>query len=194
MAPALHNPSVMRKIFVILGWLTAGVGSASGQEFLKREVFGNIGVGKTYDDEGSLGKGINGGGGFGYRLTHRFGVEAEINGFQTKRVFSPDFAPFRASGAFVLGNGLWYLNRGRAQIFLIGGVGMLHVQNRVSFAGSVDRSDNGVAMAFGAGVKIFVRPHILLRPEFRIYGGDSGQAVETPFTDMRFSMGVGYTW
>jgi hypothetical protein len=49
-------------------------------------------------------------------------------------------------------------------------------------------------MAFGAGVKIFVRPHILLRPEFRIYGGDSGQAVETPFTDMRFSMGVGYTW
>ena len=101
MAPALHNQSVMRKIFVVLGWLTAGIGSVSGQEFLKREVFGNIGVGKTYDDEGSLGKGINGGGGIGYRLTDRFGVEAEVNGFRTKRVFSPDFAPFRASGAFV---------------------------------------------------------------------------------------------
>ncbi len=181
------------KTAAVLVWLALGIVSASGQEY-RREVFGSIGVGKTYDDEGSLGKGLNGGGGFGYRLTQRFGVEGEVNGFATKRTFSPAFAPFRASGVFVNGNGLFYLNQGRAQAFLIGGVGMLHVQNDSSFAGPVNRSSNGLAINFGAGVKVFLTPHVLLRPEFRIYGANSGNAVESPFTDMRFSIGAGYAW
>ena len=60
-------------------------------DYPRAEVFGAIGVGKTGDDEGGLGSGINGGGGIGYRIVRRLGVEAEINGFRTKRTFSSAF-------------------------------------------------------------------------------------------------------
>ena len=75
-------------------------------------MFGAIGIGKTHDDEGSLGSGLNAGGGFGYRLSRRFAVEAEVNAFRTQRDFSSSFAPLQANGAHVMGSGVLYLNRG----------------------------------------------------------------------------------
>lgn len=185
----------MGRLLAVLGLYFVAAASTSGQEYMKREVFGSVGVGKTYDDEGSLGKGINGAGGAGYRLTRRFGVEVEVSGFQTKREIAFTPAPFQARGALVMANGLLYLNRGRGQFYLIGGAGMLHIRNQVGFGGvPVNRSDNGLAVDFGIGVKIFATSHIVLRPEARIFGGDSGRAVEAPFTDMRFSIGAGYCW
>lgn len=185
----------MYRLLGFAGLCLAGAAPIWCQDFLKREVFGSIGIGKTYDDEGSLGQGLNGGGGFGYRLTHRFGVEAEVNAFRTRRDFSSAFAPFQASGALVLGNGLLYLNRGRGQVYLIGGAGLLHVRNRVRFGGvPLNRTDRGLAVGLGIGVKIFATKHFVLRPDARIYGGNSGSAVEAPFTDLRFSMGAGYCW
>jgi len=73
-------------------------------------------------------------------------------------------------------------------------LGILHAKNQSSFAGPVDRSTTGLAVDFGCGVKIFATTHLVLRPEFRIYAGNSGTVIETPFSDMRFSMGVGYAW
>ena len=50
-------------LFAISGLLRAG--AADGH--LRNEVFGAVGVGATWHDEGSLGSGLTGGGGFGYR-------------------------------------------------------------------------------------------------------------------------------
>lgn len=158
-------------------------------------MFGAIGIGKTYDDEGSLGSGLNAGGGFGYRLSRRFGVEADVNGFRTRRDFSPSFSPFQANGVHVMGSGLLYLNRGRAQAYLLLGGGLQHVHVKSGFGGApTGRSANGFAVNLGGGLKIFVSPHVSLRPELRIYSGGSGKAVEPPFSDIRISLGVGYHW
>jgi hypothetical protein len=172
-----------------------GVTPAFCEDFLKRQVFGAIGIGKTYDDEGSLGSGLNAGGGFGYRLSQRFAVEAEVNGFRTRRDFGSSFASFQANGAQVMGSGLLYLSRGRAQAYLLLGGGLLHVNVKNGFAGaSAGKSANGFAVNFGGGLKILMSPHFSLRPELRIYSGGSGKAVEPPFSDIRISLGVGYHW
>ena len=158
-------------------------------------MFGAIGIGKTYDDEGSLGSGLNAGGGFGYRLSQRFAVEAEVNGFRTRRDFSSSFAPFQANGAHVMGSGLLYLSRGRAQAYLLLGGGLLHVHVKNGFGGApAGKSANGFAVNFGGGLRIFVSPHLSLRPELRIYSGGSGGAVEPPFSVIRISLGAGYHW
>ena len=115
---------------------------------------------------------LNAGGGFGYRLSRRVAVEAEVNGFRTRRDFSSSFAPFQAQGAHVMGSGLLYLNRGRAQTYLLLGGGLLHVRVKNGFGElPVGRSANGFAINFGGGLKIFVSPHFSLRPELRIYSG-----------------------
>lgn len=177
------------------GLYLAAPATASGEDFLKKEVFGAIGIGKTYDDEGSLGSGVNVGGGFGYRLWSRIGVEVEVNAFRTRREFSSAYPPFQASGAHVMGSGLLYLSRGRGQAYLLFGGGLLHTRLESGFGSvPVPRSANGFAVNLGGGMKIFVNPHVSLRPELRIYVGDSRGAVEPPFGDIRFSMGVGYHW
>jgi hypothetical protein len=167
----------------------AAPAAAQSSDF-KREVFGSIGIGKVYDDEGSLGSGLNGCGGFGYRIVRRFGVEAEISGFRTKREFSPAFPPFRGHGAHVLGNGLIYLNRGRGQAYVILGAGLGRFTTRVNFGGaSINDSRTGFAVACGFGVKIFATPHFSLRPEVRVHAADNG-----PISDLRLSFGAGYHW
>jgi hypothetical protein len=183
-----------RFLAVLVAWLLAAV-SLSGQDYPKREVFGTIGIAKTYDDEGSLGKGPHAGGGFGYRFTRRLGAEVEVTGFRTRREFDYIPAAFEASGALVLGNGLLYLSSGRAQWYLIGGLGMLHIRTKVGFTGvPVNLADNGLALDFGTGLKIFATRHLVLRPEVRLFSGNSGRAVEAPFSGVRVSMAAGYCW
>src|SRR6185436_1992369 len=119
------------------------------------------------------------GGGFGYHLSRRFAVEAGVNGFRTRRDFSSSFAPFQANGAHVMGSGLLYLSRGRAQAYLLLGAGLLHVHVKNGFGElPAGQSGNGFAINFGGGLRIFVSPHLSLRPELRIYSGGAGGAVE----------------
>ncbi len=153
------------------------------------DVFGLLGVGATYDDEGSLGKGVSGAGGIGFRLTKRLGVEGEINAFSSKRDFGQIVPPFQHSGAHVMGNALLHFGPQRAQFYLLGGVGLLHVKNKNS-----NLSDNGFNVGFGFGFKFFATEHIYIRPDFRVFGGSSSQAAETPFSMLRVAVGVGYSW
>ena len=119
------------------------------------------------------------------------GVEAEVNGFRTERKLNYSPNPFQASGVLVMGNALLYLG----PLYLVGGAGLLHIRNQVGFSGEpANRSGSGFAVDVGGGVRIPVTRHIVLRPEVRVYSGDSGQAVERPFTDIRFSMAAGYCW
>ena len=179
---------------ILLGLLT-GTFSAFADEPLKREVFGSIGWGLNYDDEGSIGSGITGGGGFGYRIWQRFGVEGEVNAFRSKREFASISPPFRMDGVRVMGNGLLYLNRGVAQSYLLFGGGLTHVRNKFNFAGvNAKDSSTGASVAAGFGVRIFLTPHISLRPEFRLEAAPANGAIEAPFTSIRFSTAIGYHW
>jgi hypothetical protein len=168
---------------------------ALADDFPRREIFGVVGIGKTYDDEGSLGSGINGGGGAGYRLSRRFGVEAEVNAFRTTREFASSLPSFAAHGAHVTGSGLVYFGRSKANPYLIFGAGLLHITNTMDFGGIArNQSADGLSVNIGFGLKIFVSRHLALRPEFRLYTGGGSPAVEAPFGDARLSMGLGYHW
>jgi hypothetical protein len=180
----------MARFLGIVSLLVMIPAAAFGQDHPKREVFGTIGIAKTYDDEGSLGKGLHGGGGFGYRFTQRLAAEVEITGFRTRREFGAGYV-FEANGAMVLGNGLLSLTRGRGEWYLIGGAGLLHIRNQSSFFRA---THNGLALDLGTGVKIHATRNFVLRPEVRIFAGKSGSAVEAPFLGLRVSMGAGYTW
>jgi hypothetical protein len=174
----------MARFLALLFLLLLAVASMCGQDTPKREVFGVTGIGKTYDDEGSLGKGLHGGGGFGYRFTRRFGAEIEATAFRTRREFPTQV--FEASGAMLLGNGLLHLTGGRVQWYLLGGAGLLYVRNNLT--------DHGLVLALGTGVKIYPTRRFVLRPEVRLFAGNSGRAVEAPFTGVRVSMGAGFCW
>jgi hypothetical protein len=185
----------MTRFLRILSLIAATAAAILGQDHAKRELFGTIGIAKTYDDEGSLGTGLHGGGGFGYRFTRRLGAEVEVTGFRTRREFGSAYPAFQASGAMVLGNGLLYLSRGRAEWYLTGGAGMLHIRNHIGFSGvPVNLADDGLAVDLGTGIKIHASSHFVLRPEVRLFAGNGGRAVEAPFSGVRVSMTAGFCW
>jgi hypothetical protein len=163
-------------------------------DFLRQEVFGVVGVGKSYDDEGSLGSGFNGGGGFGYRLSRRWAVEAEVNVFRTRREFSSQVPAFQANGAHAMLSGLLYLTQGRGQAYVIFGGGLLHTNVVRGFGGGAGRSASGGAVNLGGGVKASISPRVFVRPEVRLLSGGSGPAIEAPFSVIRVSLGLGYQW
>lgn len=169
-----------------------------GQNFASRgEVFGSIGGGKAYDDEGSLGKGLDIGGGAGFRLTPRLGLEGHVNRIEYKRDFSSGVR-FEGTAVFTTANLLYHFSTSRAQPYVVGGVGFVHLENRSRFPEDdflPKRTANGFATNFGGGVKIFLSKNFSLRPEVRVFIGDTeGSGVEQPFSVGRASVALSYHW
>ncbi len=72
---------------------------------------------------------------------------------------------------------------------------MLHIRNKVGFSGvPFNVADNGLALDLGTGIKIYASRHLVLRPEVRLFAGNSGRAVEAPFSGVRVSMAAGFCW
>ena len=161
----------------------------AAQQIPRTEVFGLIGLGKVYDDEGSLGSGPSGGGGIGYRLRKRLGVEGEVNFVRSSRDFGGGAPSFRHNGFHLMGNALAHFGPPRAQFYLLGGAGLAHVRNV-----QADISESKFGINFGLGMKIYASEHIYIRPDLRIFGSGGGQALESPFTVIRIGIGVGYSW
>jgi hypothetical protein len=162
---------------------------AIAQQPGRADVFGLIGIGKVYDDEGSLGSGLNVGGGIGYRLRKRLGVEAEVNGFRSERDFGAFPPPFRFSGYQVMGNALSHFGPPRAQFYILGGLGVMGVRNR-----NRDIGDTQFGIGFGVGMKIFASEHIYIRPDLRIFGRGGSNLIGDPITVLRIGIGAGYSW
>ncbi len=189
------------KILMFIFCLVACAPAALAQDFTpKGEVFGSVGGGKTFDDEGGTGSGLDFGGGIGYRFTSKFGVEGAVNSIRHKRDFGNGVV-FEGTGTFVSANALYYFSTARVQPYVIGGGGFVNHQNRSRFPETPlqpEVSSNGKAVNFGAGVRIFLNKYISLRPEVRIFVGypDSSRlrSIEAPFSVLRGSIGVSYHW
>ena len=155
----------------------------------KREVFGAIGAAKAYDDEGGVGTGVPIAGGLGYRLSPKWGVLGEIHRMHHKREIGFDIPPFEGTGIFATANLLRYLSSGTVQPYVSFGGGLVHYDGRSG-------SDTGTALAFGGGVRGFIRPYLSVRPEVRVLCGFSGlsQGVEQPFYTIGFSAAIAYHW
>ena len=164
----------------------------------KWEVFGTAGYGRAYDDEGNIGSGLDLGGGFGYRITPKVGVEGSFNWFSHTREFGG--SPVRFEGTAVSGaaNVVYHFSESKVQPFVTGGIGALQHEDRSTGLGQVGppRTKSGFSYNFGGGVKIFLTKRVALRPEGRVLISNlgSGPGIEPPFSTFRGSVGIGYHW
>jgi hypothetical protein len=196
--PALKELNIMAKLTLVAIFLLLP-SAAFGQEYDSRwEVFGTLGYGGTWDDEGGVGRGLDIGGGLGVRATRKLGFEGSINRIRHLRKFSTSPVRFEGTAVFASANALYHFSESSTQPYVIGGVGALWHEDRSSGLGPVrpPLDASGFAYNFGGGVKFFLSKHVSLRPEFRIFIGDLGVngGVEPPFSLMRGSIGVSYHW
>jgi hypothetical protein len=173
--------------------------AAAAQEYDSRwEVFGTLGYGGTWDDEGGIGRGLDVGGGLGLRATRKLGFEGSINRVKHVREFDSSPVRFEGTAVFASANALYHFSESRAQPFVTGGGGAFWHEDRSSGLGPprAPLEAGGFVFNFGGGVKVFLGKHVSLRPEFRIFIGDpgGGGGVEPPFSLMRGSIGVSYHW
>jgi opacity protein-like surface antigen len=172
----------MIKTAILLSlFLLAPAALAQGME-RRGEVFGSLGGGKAYEDEGLRGNGLTIGGGVGYRLTPRVGIEAQINGMSYERNFS---SGVRFEGTVVLttANLLYHFSTSRVQPYVFGGIGHSYDRRDSQFPGDslpFKGTAQGFAINFGAGVKIFLNKKYSLRPEWA-FGGGTNEGVGTGF-------------
>jgi opacity protein-like surface antigen len=185
------------KLYILLGILLLAPAALAQNQERRGEVFGSLGGAKAYDDEGSIGKGLDIAGGVGFRLTPKVGIEAQVNHFDYERNFASGVR-FAGTAVFTTANLLYHFSTSKAQPYVVGGVGFVHHENRTRFPGIEfpgERTTNGFASNFGAGVKIFLNQKISIRPEFRVFIGDTaGSGVEPPFSVGRASVAVAYHW
>ena len=164
----------------------------------KYEVFGSAGYGATSDDEGGVGRGLDVGAGFGVRATRKLVFEGSANRISHLREFAFSGVRFEGTGLFACANALYHSSDSKVQPYVIGGIGVLHHEDRSSGLGPPrpPLSASGSAYNFGAGVKVFLNKHVSLRPEVRVFVGDlgNGGGTEPPFSLLRGSVGIGYHW
>lgn len=168
-----------------------------GEDYPRTEVFGSVGWGRWWDNEGAPVGGVNGGGGIGRRLLPQFAIEGEVTAFRGTRGYPGPAPAYRARGFQLMGNGLLYVLRGeRAQVFVLLGAGAAHSTTEMSFGDYHNsRSGDGFVANTGAGMRVFVSKHVALRPEVRLIAGSAGSSVIEPFgAELRFSLGLGYHW
>jgi len=169
----------------------------SGGEHPGTEVFGSAGWGTWWDDEGATVGGVAAGGGIGRRLLPQFALEGEVIAFRGSRRYSGPAPVYRSRGVLATGNGLLYVFRGeRTQVFVLLGAGVTHSTAETSFGDyRSSRSGSGFVANAGAGVKLFIRRNVSLRPEVRLAGCTAGSSLIEPFSaELRFSLGLGYHW
>lgn len=168
-----------------------------GEDYPRTEVFGWVGWGRWWDNQGSPVGGVNGGAGIGRRLLPQFAIEGEVNAFSGTRGFPGPASPYRARGVHIMGNGLLYAFRTeRTQVFVLLGAGAAHSTTEINFVDYHNiLSASGLVANAGMGMKIFIGKHVALRPEIRLIAGSAGSSAIEPFSaELRFSLGLGYHW
>jgi hypothetical protein len=144
-------------------------------------------------DEGSLGSGPSVVSGFSYRVTRRLSVEVDLTRAQHERNIAGGL--LEGTGTGVFGDLVYHFGEGRTQVFAVGSLGLLRsdvTQTYPSASGtqSVTRDESSLAWGGGAGAKVFLKPQISLRPQFRLVfseqTGVMGQATG--------SAAVGFHW
>lgn len=162
----------------------------------KFEVFGILGWGRVGGDEGSRGSGPMFGGGVGVRPTARVGFEVEAGVLINTRGL-PNSVRFEGNAVLISGNVLYHFAESMYQVYMIGGLGMLRTDQTVDFrdffGGGRDSFrfvDTFAVWSGGLGLKAFVAPKLVVRPEIRYYGGGSLGVLGLP----RVTVAFGYYW
>jgi hypothetical protein len=157
------------------------------------EVFAGGGVSRMGGDDGSLGSGPSVVVGFGYRITSRLSLEVDLTKAQHERNIAGGPLEGTAIGGF--GDLVYHFGEGQTRVFVVGSVGVLNsdITHTYPVAGdtrTLTSDESSFAWGGGAGVKVFLKPQISVRPQFRLVfsekTGVMGQATG--------SVAVGFHW
>jgi opacity protein-like surface antigen len=187
------------KALIIIAFLLFVPASLAQSDAPRGEVFGSIGGGKVYDDEGKIGSGVDFGGGVGYRITPKFGIEGQVNAINFKREFFSGVR-FEGTAVFTTVNVLYHFSKSKVQPYVLAGYGVSHHRNRSQFPGEPNlpqQTATGLAQNYGAGVKIYLSKTISLRPEVGVFIGSNegiGTGIEPPISVGRASIAFTYHW
>ncbi len=183
----------MRQRFLVLIFLVLVLFplTSLSQDFgYKGAAFGGAGYGRFAEDEGLLGTGLTYRAGAEWRFSRRGALEGELYGIHFTR---KDYFRVNGDTQFVLANALFYFSRSNIQPYLKGGIGLHSSRYSFSWPSSsstlYDRSTSGVAVGFGAGVKVFVNRRWSVNPDFRIIGAEGLYSLFG-----YFSVCAGYHW
>ena len=179
----------MRTFLPLLIAAALPLAAQSSGEFKRWEVYGHVGTGISYDDEGSVGGGIFAGAGGGKRVTKHIGLEGEYTYFQHDRIIGAGAFRFKGSGSIFTGNFLYHFRpEKKVQPFVLVGAGGL----------SYNEADGpGFAWTAGVGLKAYLTDHFFIRPEVRLSSGRFDRVPlqpEPPLSNLRFQFGLGYRW
>jgi hypothetical protein len=152
-------------LFVLSLSLTTG---AFAQTDSRASVAGTISASQTWDDEGSLGKGIGAGGRVDWRLFGNTSVEGSV-----------DFLAHDRSGGFFQSEGnstllsvslVQRFGHATAQPYVLGGVGLVHHSGTTQFEDlAFRRNSTDPAFHFGGGVAVKINERFEIGPEARFY-------------------------
>jgi hypothetical protein len=144
-------------------------------------------------DEGSLGSGPCLVAGTGFRLVAKASIEIDLLSVHHQRNIAGGLLEGRATG--VLGDLVYHLGQGRTHVFAMGSAGILNSSTTHMFPSSglvhvVSSHVTDFAWGGGAGVKIFVKRRLSLRPQVRILFSERTGVMGLVAT----SLAVGYHW
>ncbi len=168
---------------------------AAGQDLRQRaEVFAGAGASRVGGDEGSLGNGACLVGGFGFRFAARVSVELDLMRAQHERNIAG--GPLEGTATGVFGDVVYYFAEGRTQVFVMGSAGLLSSKTTHTYSPSggpaitFRSEDNNFAWGGGAGVKIFLKPQLSLRPQVRLVFSEATGVMGLAAA----SVAMGYHW
>ena len=180
-------------IFPVCIFLTVifGIPNVAAQEpGLGIEVFASLGAGR-YDPYDGMAfyfgppperpdqTGLNLGAGIAFRpaksgegYSSGFGFEFELNTMRKER------GNVTSRITFLTGSALYhFLSHSKVQPYVLLGIGSIYG----------GRGSNGLALTAGLGGKVFLTPHISIRPEIRLFGSWDNSFI-------RYSGGICYHW
>ena len=156
-------------------------------------LYGSIGHGKTWDDEGSVGGGTSAGGGVDWRFRPKWSVGADVERVGHER----DTAGLKWSGrtVFASANVAYHFAARGVSPYAGGGFGgAFHegeVLDRLMLPGNqapLHRSSSASTMEYGnAGVEIPIGTRLVVSPDFR-WTFCQAQDDSAPFSVMRFAL------
>lgn len=204
----MRHYTLLRPILLLLLFHTA-----THSQPLTREVFATIGHGRLFRIEDSpLGGGPNLGAGIG--LMHRSGLGVN---FELNRTLGPSakLAPCGivnvpcegsarqgVTGATILSAGIRYeFTRARVRPYVTGGLGalwsegfepLLYASDQRAIFREEKWNDTGLAVNFGAGLRIRLSKSLSLRPELRLYNATALSRANLSL--FRPSLALAWSW
>jgi hypothetical protein len=155
-------------LLCVLALAVTGSTASAQSEIHRGAAGGTVGVGKTWDDEGGLGRGLSGGGRVSWRLFGNTAIEGALDALSHDRNTGFFQAEGRSTALSV--SLLHRFGSGRAQPYVLEGLSLIRHSGTSRIDDLVfNRKSTDPAFHFGVGLAVRVGERLEVGPEGRFY-------------------------